>query len=577
MRQIVFVCPGRVGVCASRVFNSLGVRTWCFRPQVDVDESLPFGMNAGESVDGLSRVVQRTYDRVLHWFRNSLPDDVAIAVVGALEKDADSSWNSHEFAREVRAALVSRLMRDAWDVVFLDHAVSRFRNELLLVVKSKRSASVLRQEFGYRVVRVPNVSFLRYIQFLRKARVSRRGADAVQVAGGVGPKLGPVGLLRHKGSSYGSLYRWEQYFDPSNVGPLSRENVREFEYRDFLSLSLTGRNLARVVLPVIARFVRFSLGTRKLQGELGPGILFEVCRLMLEVRVATLVIADKAKEIKVMLYSYEMLVPPSLSLALRLRGITRIANLERPTVYLYHLPVLLDTYLVPDDVVEERVRKSESIIVSRFVKVGYWRTDFFFEHNDHRVEDGFDVVVFPYHVVEDKTRRLSDMITSEVSMKSFLLLVAQVAAEFSDLRFVVRAKNPDWISVDSLRSVNTRLLELGNVVMDIDYSEEGRSYILARAARLVVGKYSTILDECGHFGVPFVVHDFLQDGSREFDDCDLAISPTCIARKEADFVNQVRRAISGRSELRPERNSLCDGSVRKRIRDEVLGALSTSR
>lgn len=191
MRQVVFVSPGGIGVCASRVFKSLGVRTWCFRPQVDQEESLPFGANAGDSIVGSPRVVQRTYERVLLWFRNSLPDDVAIEVVKALEEDAESSWNRHEFAREVRAALVSRLMRDAWDVVFLDHAVSQFRDDLLVIVKSKRSASVLRQEFGYRVFRVPNVPFARLIQVLRKVRESGRGANAVESPGGAGPKTWP--------------------------------------------------------------------------------------------------------------------------------------------------------------------------------------------------------------------------------------------------------------------------------------------------------------------------------------------------------------------------------------------------
>jgi len=520
-------------------------------------------------------VMQDKFDMAISSFASLVPLSTDRELNTFIEKLAYVSAARPPKPGDFRSALVARFGSSWSEIAYFSSAAQTITSGDLLVIRDRRTRLYARRVLGLRAIGL-SLPPGRLLSLIRSA-IKRQGQENATT--GVTPEAREVGssviLLNHQGPSYGKLYNWSQYFDPDPEGLLNEARIRAMGYEVFSWKRSNARTLASSFFAV-CRIFRSAL---KLSRQFPRGFqliaLTEILRLSLEVAVALRSIRATAPRPRIALFAYDMLVPPSLSLALWMAGIVRIATLERPTVYLVGLPVLVDHYFVPNQEIAHRLREAETVSAGQLHVVGHWRTDWFF---DARAENSAcDVLVQPYHVSAELSQSKSEPFVSTYALEHFVDDVLLLAEAFPNLRFLIRTKTPEWTGFENAQGLLTKISQLPNVTVDTDYSVEGRTYFVAAGARVIIGKYSSFMDEALAFGLPVVVHNFTRFGSREFRDGCLAIDWSWVTQSSSEFRARVRSILDTNFVTPPPRDPLCDGEVKVRIRDVIYRILDAKQ
>lgn len=476
---------------------------------------------------------------------------------------------------ELRIALVSRVANSSWEAAYVAHFLGSARHSVVLVTRSSRLKSVLRGPLGFKVVSFPRLTFRKFWDRLRV----KRSAVATGIAETDRWDSRPsdeVVVIEHQGPSYAHLYRWSQYDGDRQTPDFSQIGLRRLSYSKIDHRSLNRRQLVICLVRTLLVTPQALAVTSRCPSGLRSSLFFEILRLGFEVRSTREGIRRSYPELRVSLFAYDMLVPPSLSIALSAEGVWRIATLERPNVHLTGLPVLVDDWLVPADEAPQFARLSSSVRFRRLVQVGYWRTDFLFAQDVNRSTEDAEVLVLPYHVDDSESNESGDPFTSAAVFEHFIDSVIQLCGKHPELRFLVRAKNDSWITNPRLNDCVRRMRQVENLLIDATYDVEGRSYHLAKSVRVVIGKYTSMMEEMRSFGKPVVIHNFNQFKSHDFADGDLGLPWQHFAQDQQQFAHLFRDALLKSAD--PHRpTEFCDGQVRSRISRHIASVLAELR
>lgn len=575
MRSVVFVGGGRTECRVVRLLRLLRVEAFMFRPIVPIEEvgcgsgEVPFG-----AVPSRGSVVQNDFDRVFDFYEEQL--SFLSSQTSNLERviGIDSRVTSIE-PEELKIALTSRVVGASWEAAFVAHFLGSARTSVVLITRSSRLKAVLRGSLGFRVISFPRLPLRKLWSRLRVDRSSASNKIADADAQKIQPSHEVV-VIEHQGSSYARLYRWSQYdegrSEPEHLlGVLPRLSYSELDYR-----SLNRSQLVTCLIQTLLASPRALAVVARCRSGMRAAAFVEILRLGFEVRSARKVIKSSYPDLRVSLFAYDMLVPPSLSVALAAEGVWRVATLERPNVHLTGLPILVDDWLVPVDEAPQVAKLSSFVRFRRMVRVGYWRTDFFFAPLKEQREDEIDVLVLPYHVDDLGANDSGDPFTSSGVFEHFIRSVMQLCDRYPELRFLVRAKNDSWVTNPRLGDCVHEMRSLGNLVIDTTYDLDGRSYHLAKSARVVIGKYTSMMEEARSFGKPVVIHNFNQFQSHDFAEGDLGLPWDFFAQNQGRFEDLFREALS-KSSSQHGRMEFCDGQVRRRIRLHIETVLTELR
>lgn len=574
MRIVVFVGGGLTEFRVARLLRFLRFKASVFRPTVTSDG---LGHTPGDlQCDALplpGSVVQTDFNRVFGFFEDRLrflhSDERSLGRVLGID-----SGVLNVRPEEMRVALTSRVASSSWEAAYLAHFVRSATESVLLVTRSARMKAVLKNSFEFKTLNVPRPSLRKVSRIIGRGR----GTDSMGIAATESARLrssDEVAVLEHKGSSYGQLYKWSQYDgdrhgNDQDFGNLPRLSYSSIDYR-----SLSRRQLIRCVLETAVVAPRAFFVLPRCPRGLRGTVFAELLRLGFEVRSSRRAIRKNCPDLRVSLFAYDMLVPPSLSIALAAEGIWRVATLERPNVHLTGLPILVDDWLVPMDESPQNAKMGSAVCFRRLIRVGYWRTDFFFDSDFGQGEE-LDVMVLPYHVDDLPSNDTSDPFTSWRVFEHFISSVIELCDQYPDLRFLLRAKNDSWMTNPKLEGCIRKMRETSNLVIDLTYGVDGRSYHLAKSARVVIGKYTSMMEEVRSFGKPVVIHNFNQFQSHDFAEGNLGLPWTYFAQDQEQFLSLFRDALSKPLDEQHPMDS-CDGHVKLRIREHVDAVLSDLR
>lgn len=400
-------------------------------------------------------------------------------------------------------------------------------------------------------------------------------------------------MIFNHGDTYGHLYAYNHLFSTDPMSPLFRERTA------LISQSggpLSGGGVA-APFPIggswLSRHRAARSIFRMLQPLAGPSVpdqaLWILARLCAQIDATVAQLRTTYPVAQVACLVYEIQVPAYLSLALDCAGIQTVALHERPETAFEHVsPIIANTVLAGSPFLADALRRSWSTAISVVEPVGMWRTDLLMDagaspwpcESDPMAARGRRLIVaLPFHVAHEGPRPGNPIATAFQTMQHFLQDMMKIADAYPDSFIIVRAKNAAWVNDARLAGIVGAVRSRNNMAISTDYSRMAESYRLCANADLVIGKATSLVDECLAVGIPAVIHDYTQNssGSRRLV---LDYLPREIwALDEAELASRVSFGMADdgnafRDWWEPHRRriygNLNDGHVRERAQEHIL-------
>lgn len=351
---------------------------------------------------------------------------------------------------------------------------------------------------------------------LRRKHAGNDGMPAVQQAAfptrapALAESRAHVLFVLNKGLNYGGLYRYDQFFSDDPTSPFHERNMSYVA-----SEPRTLENGAQ------------AFGMHQLLGERSPTRrILESARLRLSrARDRDLMthrqqflrrahaysegLRNEFPDARLAIFAFDIQVPIEFSVALRRRGIRTIASHERPQAGLVpYLTLVADRLLTPSAEFSRLLEVSPHASVRECIPCGFWRTDRLVQERQKARRTRPMILVLPYELLsENVVARMPSELTV-AGFTHFLDDVTALAEEFTHVDIVVRAKTDAWITDPRVAPTVARLLSHDNVQVSRDYDSPLESYRLAAMATLVIGKYTSLVEEALACGIPAFIHDF---------------------------------------------------------------------
>ena len=515
--------------------------------------------------------------------RSSVPFDESIAEVLAMadsfvgsvsgQRLTDSICRSADLPmeqkEEVAAVLVSRMCRQVFDVAEFLNRVGRGRSWTVIASQSLVCAG-LRVTSSHRCFYVPRVPKLQLKKAFRPLFKFRTVKSTVRDGVSKSDARSGVILLTHQGDSYSSLYRWEQYYSTIDGSVFSERRLTKVDDTSFSSFSLSTLWRRNRVSFVRWHLIGIFTALRAPRGARAPLIL-QVTWLILMTRSSADRLSREYPGTNMVLFAYDMLVPGYLSLAFGSLGIFRAAAVERSNSIKCAYPVIADLLLVPTEHFGQLASRHPTFSIRKFEVTGLWRTDYLRGVTTAADRSRTTIVVLPFHVEKSCSDGASRLETNwDTAVKFFDDLVA-LSMEFKDCQFVVRGKDTSWLAIPRVREIFEIDGRAGNIIIDADYTAFGRSYQLVAECQVVIGKYTSLIDEAYLAGWPCVVHEVYPFGRRLYRDWNFLLPEACVATTTESFLELSARAIvesRTKAVIRGEASA-----PRLMVRDMILGHL----
>lgn len=473
--------------------------------------------------------------------------------------------NDDELQEELHIALKANLKRHAYPTAVIRSLLAEDDPRIVLVTRTRIRKRILNELTPIRTLCIPFSDWpLKIFRSLRFGSHNPGASISVsETRVFPGADSSKVLFFPHKGLKYGNLYPWEQYFSEDRASPCHPANLLTLDYQ--LNAGSLHRPLPFLremikLAPASVQLIRLTFSVSSCQRI---RFLFYALRLAAETRILMRRLVVGFPQATTALLSYEMLTPTSISLALKAAGIKRIANLERGTAYLTGLPILVDVLLVPNGDLEVRMRQYSMCSASTFVQVGHWRTDYLFKETISPAK--CDVLVLPYHVDGNCDRNWAGLATSCANFRQHMETVLKLCRSHPDLSFIVRTKDARWKELEGLQDLIRGFEEVPNLAIADDYSQKAITYALARSSRLVIGRFSSVIEELYDYGTSTLVDNRAGIIDTEFRPRHLTLPKDSVCNYEDELLSRAATILADEPNSLARRHALCDGAVRQRI------------
>lgn len=338
----------------------------------------------------------------------------------------------------------------------------------------------------------------------------------------------------HRGISYGSLFRKDQYYAPERNSPFHASNIFHADLHwmwpddvraeiiedgrrngveiHFISyLGASAKDKAATVWHWLTR------RWRKPDHVSGALILAQL-ELRLKCYRRSM---EPLASAKMALIDSESLFPPAAVLALQSWNIHVCAVQERFMSSYFNLSApILDTYFVHGRFVAERLASKPFTAIHKIVTTGDPRVDLIQDLADEAKRErasrfgGFDRVclVLDFHSVEDCHKNPLAHPCDWRSNTFFLEVIRDLAETSPNCAFIIRGKDCRWREISAMSAIRRDIDASPNVFVDADYTELNRTYKLAAMADVVIARYTSACDQCLAAGIPTLVFEGMPNG-----------------------------------------------------------------
>ena len=345
-----------------------------------------------------------------------------------------------------------------------------------------------------------------------------------------------VGYFPHMGLKYGTFFNKNFFYSDSINSPLYKKNIDTISFEKHLELTTRYLKFFKLEasqtcdiskipsLKEIFTYIVFFFKNKKFINKrklINFIIFFE---MYLSINRFNKFFKDK--KYKVLIFYNDDELPPTILLSASINQIKTISFQDRLLAYFYHHRVFFDLYLVAGKEFK-KILKNQFMIKKHEV-LGLIRPDlitqqkhlsFPEELEKRKINGGIITCLLLGHRTDWNVNLFGEDGTSHKSILNFCKDIKRLSKIFKDKHFVIKFKHVD-LRKDApslLVSVNEIISGSDNIVLiepGISYnvqktvtSDKITSVKLIENSDLIIGKYSTIMDEALVAGKNILIHD----------------------------------------------------------------------
>lgn len=339
----------------------------------------------------------------------------------------------------------------------------------------------------------------------------------------------PLIYFPHKGIISGeSSYEKNFFYSDDTSSPFHRNNMLHIEYgvfpntKEYLSIekyylenNLNYKFLPKLTLKMLVSSTVLFMKKSKILPISSKNKLILSLFANVEYYATNLKLH---KNVKLALVGYDFLFPKPLSLSLDMSRIKTVAYQERYlSAFVGAGSVLLDLYFMWNDKLRERMMSSPISYIGKSIVIGSVKMELFQLSNNLNISNKIAeikktykklIIAFDYHSVEKSSDNKIIPIANWQNNLIFYRDLIKLAASFPDAYIIIRGKDAKWCDLDIYKDIYNIIENIDNIEVNKDYEVYDVSYHLVKESDLVIGRYTSIMEESLSYGIPVISHDY---------------------------------------------------------------------
>ena len=356
--------------------------------------------------------------------------------------------------------------------------------------------------------------FLNKINFFTKRKNIVINNDLIK------PSFCKIGYFPHSGLKYGNFFKKTFVYQKSKTSPLYKNNIETLSFQDFDKLTLKYLNffkLAKTELNKISSsvswrqiyiYASFFLKNKKFIFRYKLFNLKIFFQLFLSIEKYNKFF--KNKNYNYLFFYNDFLIAPGILLSASINQIKTISFQDRLTSYSYNYRCFFDLYLLAGKKFEKIFKNK--YLVENYEVLGLTRANLVIKKKisfiENIIEKNFGIITCLLTAPNTnwKVNIHGEDGTSQNSILKFCEHISKLSKYFKNKYFIIKFKLLDPVTnIKLINSINKIISSSDNVILHSENDINSANFIAH--SELIIGKYSTILDEALISGKDVLIHD----------------------------------------------------------------------
>ena len=346
-----------------------------------------------------------------------------------------------------------------------------------------------------------------------------------------------VAFVVHKGLKYNpsknnSLFDKNLYYSNDKNSSFNKYNILHLDYDNYPNpdIGINWVNLKKEKVSRLKIYTKTILACLQTFYLIRSYSTFFIWLLLMQQYRTYLQYSEnikKFKNLKIAIIDYDYLCPKTLIFALEKNNIKTIATQERfiMTFFTSFCNIAVDTYYVGSEYAGNIIKKSKYYDVKNIIPVGQYRSDYLLKFKNEKVpneiaeakKNGKKIIsIFAHQPHSSWVDSRTHLYINWTAINNFLEECLCLAQKLENVFIILRYKEVDWLNNPYFHDILQKLKNNKNIIISKDYSESFYSYKLCAHSDLILGKYSSILEECLSQKLPVLIYEKTHNTNNAF-------------------------------------------------------------
>ena len=325
----------------------------------------------------------------------------------------------------------------------------------------------------------------------------------------------------HHGRSYGNLFNKDIYFsnDPKSSNHKSKilfidytnnlfnKNSNEFNIKDLTNINLS------MIYQCLIFFLYMFQNIRSLKDFFG---IFFLTNIFFKYKKYTSALS-KFSNLKTAYFANDITSPKELFLALDNKNITSICHQDRFFIsFCNTYPSNISSkYYCISSFIKNILSKSNNYCPDKVISGGFWKINKFnfkqkinISELQNKKNFAKTVIVLGHNTNNNWFSAKVNTYNNWKAQLKFLKEILSLSRIYPKFQFIMRFKSLEWIENDFFYEIKNEIILSSNIKISKVYDIDNYSYLLCKESDLVIGKYTSLMDECIYSKIPILIMDY---------------------------------------------------------------------
>ena len=357
----------------------------------------------------------------------------------------------------------------------------------------------------------------------------------------------------HHGRSYSNLFEKDIYFEESEKSYLNKKNMLFIDYTN----SLQNKNLneyniddliserKKFILKSIKIFSKLVISSRNLKSLFSSIMLVKIYYNYLKIES----VINKFPKLRECYFANDITSPKEIFLVLESKQIKSICHQDRFLITFCNTypSNIADEYYCISNFTKDIMTKSNNYCPNIIKPYGFWKLS---QKKNIQSENISEIIQ------KEKYKKIITVLGHTTNSKwylskvnpynswnaqnSFLSDVLKIASYFPDYKFILRFKDLEWTKNNIFHEKILKIEKTENIEISKNYTFDNYSFFLCKKSDLIIGKYTSLIDECMYIGIPCIILDYNHQTKNIISECFNYGNSNIFCQSKEDVINKVK-------------------------------------